>query len=123
GHAQIIAHLFEGAGIDRLITLVLHADRILDFFSIPVTVMSADDLIVERIKRLPIGDKGVCLVAPDKGATRYVAPLSALLGYDVLVCNKKRETTHQISLTAIEGTCVGTVAIVVDDIIATGHTA
>ncbi len=123
GHAQIVAQLFEAAGIDELIAVELHNESIIDLFTIPVTDISVRDTIAVHITE-QFSDLGsVCLVAPDKGASDYVKAIGEKIGAGTITFLKKRVAADQTSIVDYVRECEGTVGIVIDDIISTGGTA
>lgn len=123
GHVQIIARLFEAAGVDELVTVELHNPAIKEFFSIPVHELSLTDAIAEHIKRQFGVRNDLCLVAPDKGAHERVAKIALLVGAGVLVFSKERYAADKTRVLGVSGACMGKTALLIDDIIDTGGTA
>ena len=123
GHAQVVAQLFEQAGVDELIAVELHEKNIMQFFTIPVTNVSVKNTIVAHIKKqFPVLDS-VCLVAPDKGAHDYVKDIAQKLNVGTITCLKERFAVDQSRVLDCVADCDGTVGVIVDDIVSTGGTA
>ncbi len=123
GSVAVIAKLFESSGIDEMIVVDLHEPRAIDFFSIPVHNVAAQPVIAQHIKQQLDSLSGVCLIAPDKGAEQYVQQVAHMLSVGTLTFSKERFAADQTRVLGHEGSCVGTTAIMIDDIIATGGTA
>lgn len=123
GSVAVIAKLFEASGIDEMVVVDLHEPRAIDFFSIPVHNVKAQPVIAQHIKEQLSSLSGVCLIAPDKGAEQYVQQVGHMINVGTLTFSKKRFAADQTRVLGHEGSCIGTTAIMLDDIIATGGTA
>ena len=123
GHMQVVAQLFEVAGIDELIAVELHEKEVMRFFTIPVTNVSVKDTIAMHIKeQFPVLDT-VCLVAPDKGAHEYVKDVAQKVGVGTINCSKERFGSDQTRVLDCVIDCDGATGVIVDDIVSTGGTA
>ena len=123
GHAQVIAQLFESAGVDELIVVELHAKEVMRFFTIPVTDVSVNDTVADHIKKQFPALDSVCLVAPDQGAHEQVKDIAKTIKVGTISCSKERFATDQTRLLDCVIDCDGVVGVVVDDIVSTGGTA
>ncbi len=124
GQVEVIAKLLESAGVDALITVELHEPFIADFFSIPVYNISLIEVLADHInRRFSSIKQDICLISPDKGAQDFVYGISQLLQVGTIVFTKERFGPSQTRLVGKTGDCVGTTAIIIDDIISTGGTA
>lgn len=124
GHAQIVAQLFEQSGIDELFAVELHDEKILEFFSIPVHNISVSPVMVLDIEqRLSHRGSSFCLVAPDEGAREFVDAIAHCLNVPSMVFIKERYAADRTRIIGNDGTCSGSTAIIIDDILATGGTA
>ena len=123
GHVAVVAQLLQAAGIDELISVELHDEKIIDLFTIPVHNLSVAPIIAERINAQLADQPDVCLVAPDKGAAEYVKDIANQIGRGTLVFSKERFAVDQTRITGLAGSCQGSVGVIIDDIIATGGTA
>ncbi len=123
GDVSVIAKLFEGAGIDELLSVDLHSEKIIDFFSIPVHNLPVQSIIADHIQAQQKSLRDVCLVAPDQGAAKYVEEVAQKIGVGTLIFSKKRFAKDQTRIIGLAGECQGSIGIIIDDIIATGGTA
>lgn len=122
GVAAVVAKMLESAGIDLLITVQVHDEKIIDFFSIPVHNLAVQSIMIDRLKEHQNGD-ALCLVAPDQGAASWVQTIASKIGANIIVFSKKRIGIDRTQVTDQDGECDGANAIILDDIIATGGTA
>lgn len=122
GHMEIVACLFEQAGVDELIAVELHAKEIMQFFTIPVTDVSVKHTIAARIAKQFPALEMLCLVAPDKGAHVYVQAIAQEIGVGVIKCSKERFEADKTRLLDCAVDCDGSIGVIVDDIISTGGT-
>ncbi len=122
GQAALVADMLQAAGLDSLVTVELHTPVIESFFSIPVINVRVTDIIVHHIQQQFDSLDNVCLVAPDKGAQNRVKAIAQQLGIGFLTIIKERYAPDEVRITKTIGTCRGTTAIIIDDIIATGST-
>ena len=123
GNIAVIAQLFQGAGIDELITVDLHEPSVIDSFSIPVHNVQVASLIAQHIESQRKSMQSTCLIAPDHGASEYVQKVADTVGVGTIIFSKERFAADQTRTLGHEGHCSGTTAIILDDIIATGGTA
>ena len=86
--AKLMANVLTAAGVDRLITMDLHADQIQGFFEFPVDHLYASTVFFPFILQQKIDD--VCMVSPDTGGTKRVVSYSKKLGCDFAIAYKQR---------------------------------
>ena len=123
GQAQVVAYLFEASGMDAVIAVELHTKQIESFFSIPVINVSLIEVIVQHIKANFETLKDTCLVAPDEGAHDWVTAIAKKLNLGSFTFTKERYAKDKTRVVGRKGRCIGTTAIIIDDIIVTGGTA
>lgn len=116
--ARSTANLLEAAGVERVVTLDLHAAAIEGFFQIPVEHLTAARLLAEAVS---VTADSV-LVAPDLGALKLAERYQAHLRVPVAVIHKSRITGSDVLLRALIGNVKDRAPIIVDDMIATGGT-
>ena len=87
--AKLVADLLSVAGIDRLITMDLHADQIQGFFNIPVDHLYASAVFLPYIESLKLDD--LVIATPDVGGSKRASTFSKYLGVPLVLCNKTRE--------------------------------
>ena len=120
--ARLVAQLLEAAGVDRVVTMDLHAGQIQGFFSIPVDHMTALPLFGDRYREL--ARRGVPLVAvsPDVGRVKLARRLSRMLEADLAVVTKTRPVRDVAEAAEVIGDVRGKIAVIGDDMIVTGGT-
>ena len=125
--ARLVADMLEGAGADRVLTMDLHAGQIQGFFRIPVDHMTALPLFAQYFRDKGLSGERVVSVSPDPGrakmARKFGQMLSGIEGEtDLAIMNKSRPAHDQASITQVIGDVDGRVALMGDDMIATGST-
>jgi ribose-phosphate pyrophosphokinase len=120
--ARVIAKLLEVSKYKEVIVADLHNDAIVGFFQIPVTHMTALELLATEIKKKKL--TGPIVVSPDVGGVKRARNLAYVLDFPMIVMEKKRYLDrHDTSQSfQIIGDVKGKTAIIVDDIISTGET-
>ena len=118
--AKVMANMIEGIGIDRLLTIDLHADQIQGFFDIPVDNIYATPLLVADIykQKLP----NILVVSPDIGGVVRARALAKQLNCDLAIIDKRRTQANVSEVMQIIGDVEGMSCIMVDDIVDTAGT-
>lgn len=119
----LITQLLSSAGIQNIITVEMHNSALIPRLAIPIYSISMAPLIAAHIKCMMPSLVGVCLIAPDQGAQPLVAEIARILGVGYNSFNKERYAIDKTKLVASQGSCKGTTAIIIDDMIDTGGTA
>jgi len=118
---ETIARMLKAAGIDSLITVNVHQEKVLTKFPFPAKSVSAISLLAEHFKNK--GYVGVFALAPDKGAMHIAEQAKKVLGGECGYLEKQRDRyTGQISVEKKTFQVRGKTAIIFDDIISTGGT-
>lgn len=118
--AKLMANLLEAAGVDRVMTMDLHADQIQGFFSVPIDHMFASTVFLPYLKNLNIED--LTIVAPDTGGTKRANNYAKYLDADLAICYKQREKANEVAQMTVIGEVKDRNVIIVDDIIDTAGT-
>jgi len=118
--AKLMANLLIAAGVNRVITMDLHADQIQGFFEIPVDHMYSSNVFYPYIKSLNI--ENLCMVSPDTGGTKRASAYAKVLDCDLAIGFKQREKQNEVANLQIIGDVKDKNCIIVDDIIDTGGT-
>jgi len=118
--AKLMANLLIAAGVDRVITLDLHADQIQGFFEIPVDHLYSSNVFYPYIQSLKLDN--LCMVSPDTGGTKRASTYAKVLDCDLAIGFKQREKQNEVANLQIIGDVKGKNCIIVDDIIDTGGT-
>ncbi len=120
--AKLVAELLQSAGVDRVLTMDLHAGQIQGFFRVPVDHMTALPLFAQYFR-----DKGLCgehvvSVSPDPGRAKMARRFGEMLESGLAILNKTRPTHDVAAVTEVIGDVAGKIAIMGDDLIVTGGT-
>ena len=118
--AKLIANILNTAGIDRLITMDLHADQIQGFFDVPVDHLYASGVFVDYLHSLNL--ENLVLATPDVGGTKRASAYAKFLEVPMVICYKIRKKANVISDMQVLGDVKGMDVILVDDIVDTAGT-
>ncbi|MBK7383967.1 MAG: ribose-phosphate pyrophosphokinase [Flavobacteriales bacterium] len=118
--AKLVANMLTAAGVDRIMTMDLHADQIQGFFEVPVDHLFASSIFLPHIKEL--GLKDLIMAAPDTGGTKRANAYSKHLGCDMAICYKQRKVANQIERMTVIGDVKDKDVVLVDDMIDTAGT-
>jgi ribose-phosphate pyrophosphokinase len=118
--AKLIADMLSVAGINRLITMDLHADQIQGFFNVPVDHLYASGVFAEYIKQLQL--ENLVMATPDVGGTKRASTYSKHLSCPMVICYKLRKKANEISDMQVIGDVRGMDVVLVDDIVDTAGT-
>jgi len=121
--AKLVANLIETAGIDRVLTLDLHATQIQGFFDIPVDNLYAAPIFAMDVLHHFQGRTGdVVVVSPDVGGVSRARELAKRIGSALAIVDKRREKPGEIAEMTVIGDVTGKTCIIVDDICDTAGT-
>ena len=118
--SKLVANLLSTAGVQRIITIDLHADQIQGFFDVPVDHLFASSIFVPYLRKLNLPN--LTMASPDTGGTRRVATYAKFLGTDFVICYKQRGKPNQVDKMALVGEVEGRDVVLVDDIVDTAGT-
>lgn len=118
--AKMVADLLENTGVDRVITMDLHAGQIQGFFSVPVDNLYAAPIIIDDIKtRYP---ENLVVVSPDAGGVERARAYAKRLHSSLAIVDKRRSAPNKARAMAIIGDVKDKIAIVIDDMVDTAGT-
>lgn len=123
--ARLVAQLLEAAGVDRVLTMDLHAGQIQGFFQIPVDHMTATPILADHFsERQFAGDfaEGLVVVSPDAGRAKLANHFAEKLGARLAVLAKQRPEHNEAEVTFLIGDVDGKAALLIDDMIDTAGT-
>lgn len=118
--AKLVADLLSVAGIDRLMTMDLHADQEQGFFNVPVDHLYASTIMLPYIQSLQL--KNLCIASPDVGGSKRAASYAKYLQCPMVLCNKSRKKANEVASMQIIGDVEGMDVVLVDDIVDTAGT-
>src|ERR671922_919316 len=120
--AKLVADALESAGVDRVVTMDLHAGQIQGFFTIPVDHMTALQLFAQYYRDKGLFGDRVVAVSPDPGRAKMAGKFGQMLEADLAIMNKTRPAHDVAAVTEVIGHVAGKIAIMSDDLIVTGGT-
>jgi ribose-phosphate pyrophosphokinase len=120
--ARLVADMLQLAGVDRVLTMDLHAGQIQGFFTIPVDHMTAQQLFARHFRDLGLHGDGIVSVAPDAGRAKVAVRFAEMLEADFAVMHKTRPAHDQVAMTEVTGRVRDKICIVGDDVTTTGGT-
>jgi len=118
--AKLTADLLSASGIDRLITMDLHADQIQGFFDVPVDHLFASALFIPFISKMGLDNP--IIASPDVGGTKRANTYARMLETDMVICHKTRGRANIVNSMTVIGDVKGKDVIIVDDMIDTAGT-
>lgn len=118
--AKFIANMLYSAGIDRVLTVDLHADQIQGFFDIPVDNIYATPILVHDILQQRI--ENLTVVSPDIGGVVRARAVAKTLNADLAIIDKRRPKANVAEVMNIIGDVQGRTCLIVDDMIDTANT-
>lgn len=118
--AKLVANLLTAAGVDRVITMDLHADQIQGFFDVPVDHLYGSSMFIPYLKNLNLPN--ITMASPDVGGARRAAAYAKFINTDLVICFKQRAKANVIDKMTLIGDVKNKDIILVDDIIDTATT-
>ena len=118
--AKVVANMLSVAGIDRLITMDLHADQEQGFFEVPVDHLFASTILLPYVKSLNL--KNICIATPDVGGSKRASTYAKYLDCPMVICNKTRKRANEVDSMDVIGDVEGMDVVLVDDMVDTAGT-
>ena len=118
--AKLVANMLVSAGVNRVMTMDLHADQIQGFFEVPVDHLFASTLFAPYLKSKKT-DK-LIIAAPDAGGSKRANAYAKYLDVDLALCYKQRKKANKIESMTIIGDVEGKDVVIIDDMIDTAGT-
>ena len=121
--ARLVAKMLETAGVDRVVTMDLHAGQVQGFFSKPVDHMTAMPILTQYVQdRLAASVEDLVIIAPDAGRVKLTRKFAQKIGAPYALLEKERPAQSVAEIGYVIGDVRDKVAVVVDDMIDTGGT-
>ena len=118
--AKLVANLLSAAGVDRIMTVDLHADQIQGFFEVPVDHLYASELFIKDIRDLNLSN--LVIASPDMGGTKRANAYATILKSGVVICYKERKQANVIGDMKVLGGVSGKDVVIIDDMVDTAGT-
>ncbi len=118
--AKVVANMLEAVGVDRVLTMDLHADQIQGFFNIPVDNIYASPVLLSDLKSKSYSD--LVVVSPDVGGVVRARALAKQLGCDLAIIDKRRAAANVSEVMHVIGEIEGRNCVIMDDMIDTAGT-
>ena len=118
--AKLVADMLSAVGIDRLLTMDLHADQEQGFFDVPVDHLYASTVFMPYIKSLNL--KNLCMASPDVGGSKRASAYAKFLDVPLVLCHKTRKKANVVADMQIIGDVRDMDVILIDDIVDTAGT-
>lgn len=118
--AKLVANLLVAAGINRIMTMDLHAAQIQGFFDVPVDHLDASIIFVPYIKSL--GLEHLTIASPDMGGSYRARSFAKFFNAEVVICDKRRKRANEIESMTIIGDVTDQDIVLIDDICDTART-
>lgn len=118
--AKLIANMLMAAGVDRVMTMDLHADQIQGFFEVPVDHLYASTIFLPEIERLNTGN--LIMAAPDAGGAKRANSYAKKLDTGLAICHKQRKRANEVAEMTVIGDVSGKDVILIDDMCDTAGT-
>jgi ribose-phosphate pyrophosphokinase len=118
--AKLVADFLTVAGMNRLLTIDLHAGQIQGFFNLPVDNLFAAPIMAEYFK--DFSGPGLCVVSPDAGGVERARSFAKRLGATLAIIDKRRDAPNQAQAMHVIGDVKDKLCVVLDDMIDTAGT-
>ncbi len=118
--AKVVANMLETVGVERLLTMDLHADQIQGFFDIPVDNIYASPVLLSDLKSKNYKD--LVVISPDVGGVVRARALAKQLGCDLAIIDKRRPAANVSEVMHVIGEIEGRNCVIMDDMIDTAGT-
>ena len=118
--AKMVANILVAAGINRIMTMDLHAAQIQGFFDIPVDHLDASIIFVPYIKSLALGS--LTIASPDIGGSYRARSFAKFFNAEIVICDKRRKRANEIESMTLIGDVTDQDIVLIDDICDTAGT-
>lgn len=118
--AKLIANMLMAAGVDRVMTMDLHADQIQGFFEVPVDHLYASTLFLRELENMDLNN--LVMAAPDAGGAKRANSYAKKLNTGLALCHKQRKKANEIAEMTVIGDVVGKDVVIIDDMCDTAGT-
>lgn len=118
--AKVVANMLQSVGVDRVLTMDLHADQIQGFFDVPVDNIYATPILLRELQSRNY--KNLVVVSPDVGGVVRARAMAKSLNTDMVIIDKRRPRPNVAEVMNLIGEVAGRTCIITDDIVDTAGT-
>ena len=118
--AKLVADLLSAAGVNRVITMDLHADQLQGFFNVPVDHLYASSVFIPYIKSLNLED--MVIATPDVGGAKRANSYAKFLNVPLVLCHKQRAKANVVESMTVIGDVKDKNVVLIDDMVDTAGT-
>mgnify|MGYP001087503299 FL=1 len=118
--AKLVANMLMASGVDRVMTMDLHADQIQGFFEVPVDHLFASTLFLKEVAKLD--QQNLVVAAPDAGGAKRANSYAKNLNCGLALCHKHRKKANEIAEMTVIGDVMGKDVVIIDDMCDTAGT-
>lgn len=118
--AKLVSNMLTAAGVDRVITMDLHADQIQGFFDVPVDHLYASSVFIPYIQSLKLDD--MVIATPDVGGAKRANSYAKYLDLPLVLCHKQRAKANVVANMTVIGDVKDKDVIIIDDMVDTAGT-
>jgi len=118
--AKLVASMLQAAGVDRVVTVHLHAHQVQGFFDIPVDHLLPEPVFVKYFRNMHL--ENLTVVSPDVGNVKTARRYAEFLNGDLAIIDKERISGTEVRAGAVIGNVEGRTVLMVDDMITSGGT-
>lgn len=118
--AKVVANMLTSVGVNRLLTMDLHADQIQGFFDIPVDNIYGTPLLLDDVKAQKL--ENAVIVSPDVGGVVRARAAAKYIGADLAIIDKRRPKPNVAKVMNIIGEVAGLTCVIMDDMVDTANT-
>ena len=120
--AKLVSNVIQAAGIDRVLTMDLHAGQIQGFFDIPVDHLYANPVLSAYFLKKKLDPGTLVVVSPDAGGVERARSFAKRMESGLAIIDKRRISPHEANVMHVIGDVRGKVALIIDDLVDTGGT-
>ncbi|MBK6783433.1 MAG: ribose-phosphate pyrophosphokinase [Saprospiraceae bacterium] len=118
--AKLVANLFQASGVNRIMTMDLHAEQIQGFFDIPVDNLKSEAIFMPFLAQMDLSN--VTFASPDVGGVKRARSYAKYFQRDLVICDKERRIANEVAGITVIGDVKEADIILIDDIIDTAGT-